>query len=383
MDFSIRSSFRIVCRLLALAIAFFLLLETSARVFLFGWAGLVPARVNSVHGLPQTGYTQPSALPGVPFEFKPNLDGYFKLVPFRTNSRGFRDREYDVAKPPGTFRVAVVGSSFSLPAGVAIEDAFHSLLEVQLSEEKAPTRYEFINFSIGMLNANHMLALLEQRALAFSPDLILFCTTKLSERLLLSDKVDAPAPPGKLNERLSELENSLNRKKSYPALQSFFLRLVAERTRKEAEAPRFHVGLLERAFMGLMERVSAADAEAAPEASEVAASRRPVKGPRRATAKSGKEILQWLAWNGKQAGVPIVIIRLEFDQEISNASSVEVARMARALGLHHLDTRAGFRGTRARDFWIYELDPHPNAAAHEIFARAIAKFLRAEGLLPE
>jgi len=33
------------------------------------------------------------------------------------------------------------------------------------------------------------------------------------------------------------------------------------------------------------------------------------------------------------------------------------------------------------DFWIYELDPHPNRYAHAIFADGIEDFLRAHDLL--
>jgi len=46
------------------------------------------------------------------------------------------------------------------------------------------------------------------------------------------------------------------------------------------------------------------------------------------------------------------------------------------------DTRDAFRGSRPSDYWIHELDPHPNASAHAIFAREIDAFLRAEGLIP-
>ena len=75
--------------LLAVVAGLFLLLEGSARVYLFGLAGLSPERVNSIRALPESGYTQPSPEPRLGFELKPNLDGYFKLVPFRTNSRLF------------------------------------------------------------------------------------------------------------------------------------------------------------------------------------------------------------------------------------------------------------------------------------------------------
>ena len=48
---------------------------------------------------------------------------------WRTNSMGMRDREYSQRKPPGTFRVALVGDSIGAGWGVNAEDRFESILE--------------------------------------------------------------------------------------------------------------------------------------------------------------------------------------------------------------------------------------------------------------
>ena len=53
-----------------------------------------------------------------------------------------------------------------------------------------------------------------------------------------------------------------------------------------------------------------------------------------------------------------------------------------SLSRSRIVTREAFAGTRPRDFWIYELDPHPNWRAHEIFAKVIGDFLRTSELLP-
>jgi hypothetical protein len=58
-----------------------------------------------------------------------------------------------------------------------------------------------------------------------------------------------------------------------------------------------------------------------------------------------------------------------------------VALAIRQAGLHFLDTRRAFKGTSPREFWIYEIDPHPDARAHAIFADVLAAFLRGKGLL--
>jgi hypothetical protein len=48
---------------------------------------------------------------------------------WRTNAQGMRDREYSLKKPPGTFRVALVGDSIGAGWGVNAEDRFESILE--------------------------------------------------------------------------------------------------------------------------------------------------------------------------------------------------------------------------------------------------------------
>ena len=85
----------------ALALALFALLEITARVWLFGLAGLDPRRVDSVHSIGRSGFLKPSTTPGLSYELRPNLDGWLKLARLRTNSKGLRDREIPLAKPEG------------------------------------------------------------------------------------------------------------------------------------------------------------------------------------------------------------------------------------------------------------------------------------------
>jgi lysophospholipase L1-like esterase len=50
-------------------------------------------------------------------------------VEWRTNAQGMRDRPYAIAKPAGTFRIAMVGDSIVAGWGVPVDDRFESLLE--------------------------------------------------------------------------------------------------------------------------------------------------------------------------------------------------------------------------------------------------------------
>jgi hypothetical protein len=327
----------------------------------------VPHRIDSLRLIYDGEYVQRSLHPAIAFELRPGLDTYYKLVPLRTNSQGLRDAEYAVQKPEGTFRVAVLGSSFTLPVGVELDSAFHTLLEERLNGEVSGVSYEFINFSCGAYNPSQVVATLEHKALDYDPDLILFATTRLGAPLLLEPATLAipefvPSP------------------RTYPFFRSFLMTIVDQRTgrgpRPGSEWDK-RTGVVEELLMavsdwnsGHKEPLRAAEPGPPPSSGHPAGKR----------GEGGTIVLQRLAEIRATTGIPIVVVRLGL-HDVRSAVDWRIEERSRALGIHYLDTRPAFEGRRASDFWIYELDPHPNEAAHEIFADRIADFLRSHRLL--
>ena len=374
MSRSARPIVRTSATLVAIGALLFVMLELTARAYLFGFAGLDPTLINSVHGLAQTGFLRPSPEPRLEFELRPEIDGYFQLARFRTNSQGLRDREYPLEKPDGTFRVAVLGSSFSLPTGVPIESAFHSVLEEQLTEEFAPHRFEFINFAVGMYNAEKILAMFELRALDYDPDLAIVTITKLQEKWIQSDSAG--------RRRKSEPEQEPTRfGKTYPILQSFFARLVRTRTGWGTKAHLFPVGVFERLFVRLVAQTQADSEDGGVRFRLPPPDPTTGRSPAEASRNDGS-VLDRLALLQRRTGIPIVLVRLEMSSAKKSRSEFRLERAARARGLHFFDTRHAFQGMDARKLWIHPLDPHPNPRGHAIFAREIGSFLRTSGLLP-
>ena len=332
MKVSARSIVNVLFGIALGALGSLLLLEVSSRIFVFGMAGLDSARVASVHTIWETGYLRASRDPMLRYELRPDVDGYFKLARFRTNSRGLADREYSVVKPPDTFRAAVIGASFTLPSGVEIEDAFHTILEERLTDESPSLAYEFINFAVGGYGPRSQLAMLRLRALEYDPDLVIFAATDLSTPHLRT-AWNAPYPwPRSLEPR-------------YTFFKSFFVELL-------------------RVRLGLKRVV-----------------------PEPPSAYRSEEgvptILEKLAEISRETGVPVVVVRLEIDPRAPTRTDEAAARAARAEGLHFVDTRSAFEGMDPRDFWIYALDRHPNAEAHAIFADVLGEFLRSSDLIDE
>jgi hypothetical protein len=71
-------------------------------------------------------------------------------VGIQTNSRGFRDREREPAKPGGVVRIALLGDSFVEALQVPLEKTAGQLLETRLNVAHGDSkpRYEVLNFGI-------------------------------------------------------------------------------------------------------------------------------------------------------------------------------------------------------------------------------------------
>ncbi len=103
-----------------------------------------------------------------------------------SNSLGFRDREHAIAKPPGVYRIVVLGDSIA--AGLHVErnqDIFPPILE-QLLQQRG-LRAEVINLAVSGYNTQQEVELLRERGLQYHPDLVLVAYTMSSREHLDGD----------------------------------------------------------------------------------------------------------------------------------------------------------------------------------------------------
>jgi hypothetical protein len=103
-----------------------------------------------------------------------------------SNSSGFRDREHTVAKPPGVYRIVVLGDSIA--AGLHVErneDVFPPILERLL--EQAGLRAEVINLAVSGYNTQQEVEMLRDKGLQYHPDLVLVAYTMSSREHLDGD----------------------------------------------------------------------------------------------------------------------------------------------------------------------------------------------------
>ena len=96
------------------------------------------------------------------------------LTQYRMNSSGYRSDVEFGAKPPGTFRIVLVGSSVGLGASTRREDTFAATLPVDLSR-RTGRAIELYNEAIpGIPGLPQSVALRFQEVLATKPDLVLW-----------------------------------------------------------------------------------------------------------------------------------------------------------------------------------------------------------------
>jgi len=149
------------------------LCEVITRVYYFGPDAFSYTKVNSFIPIGVSGFLEGSDNSNVLYQLKPNIDAYFKLATFKTNSQGCRDKEYSMAKPDKTIRGIVLGDSYTMGSGVEIENVYHSVVEQSLNEQSDGFQYELINFGVGGYNLLNYKGLMEERVAKYDPDFIL------------------------------------------------------------------------------------------------------------------------------------------------------------------------------------------------------------------
>ena len=92
----------------------------------------------------------------------------------KINRYGFRDHEWEVEKPAGHFRVAVLGDSYVAAMQVPAERRFTSVLEAELGHcgALAGRRPEVLDFGVGGWGTGQELLCLRDRVWQFDPDFI-------------------------------------------------------------------------------------------------------------------------------------------------------------------------------------------------------------------
>ncbi len=109
------------------------------------------------------------------FAHAPNSQAFLMGVDVKINSHGLRDYEYPLTKPPGTYRIMMLGDSTTFGWGVRLEDTAAKILERKLNEARSAgyKRFEVINAGVGNYDTVQEVTYYETQGRAFRPDLVI------------------------------------------------------------------------------------------------------------------------------------------------------------------------------------------------------------------
>jgi len=155
--------------------------EKTEEEYLFAVSllnGDAPTRINWSEPAPAPLYYQPK------INFSAAFDGSIVQIPSTTvawNSMRIRDYEYTLEKPAGTYRIIILGGSFTFGWGVELDETFSKVLETRLNEKYGTKKhgtmqrqdYQVINFGIPGYTAVQEAGLFSGKAAQMSPDLVI------------------------------------------------------------------------------------------------------------------------------------------------------------------------------------------------------------------
>src|SRR5262245_13114982 len=113
---------------------------------------------------------QLAADPLVGHEHAPNRQARLMGVDFRTNSQGLRDREFSFDRVPGKLRIVMIGDSLTVGWGVPFEQTFAKRIERMYAD--AGIDAEVINLGVGNYNTVQEVQAFLTKGYRYRPDVV-------------------------------------------------------------------------------------------------------------------------------------------------------------------------------------------------------------------
>ena len=112
--------------------------------------------------------------PKLSFAHEPNTHAFLMGQDVKINSQGLRDNEYSLAKPPGVYRILMLGDSTTFGWGVPMNETTAKILERELNAVHVPgyERFEVINAGVGNYDTVQEVTYYQTRGRDFHPDLV-------------------------------------------------------------------------------------------------------------------------------------------------------------------------------------------------------------------
>jgi lysophospholipase L1-like esterase len=274
---------------------------------------------------------------------RPNARGLVAGALFETNSSGFRGRERSFVKPPDVFRIVVIGDSWTMGWGVTLEETYAARLERALPSQLSDRAYEVLNMGVSGFNAYYALSRFEWLGFAFDPDLLIYGFTVN----------DIEGPDYRESRDMKVFEVDRFQRSPFRLWAILGPRWASLRDRFWPERGSYLYELDDNYFRN-------------PKAWQLLA-----------------ESIERMGVSLQKRSMCGVLLIHTHPHELGvfhpyHRYYDRVAKLAEHVGLFVVPSFAEFRGHRAQNLWVGPGDDHPNAAGHELLARALLHGL--EGL---
>ena len=279
--------------------------------------------------------------------------GHARTELVTVNELGCRGRAVPCEKPAGSLRIVVLGDSQTFGAGVPESGTWPAVLERSLAEARPSPPLDVLNCAVAGYDAEQSAAALEERWLAFDPDLV----------LLGYFVNDPPIPP-----RRAECADSASRR---------LLNLVTPGKQGFLASLRSHSALFDLVSAGLYRRLRVREWATGADYLH----REGTESWQRTEAAILRERLLCGA-RGASFGVVLLPLLVAWeDGLISTGPYARVRAFCEAQGIPVVDLEPLFAGRDLEALLVHEKDFHSGAEAHRMQGEAVAAWVLDEGLL--
>ncbi|MCB2108318.1 MAG: SGNH/GDSL hydrolase family protein [Rhodobacteraceae bacterium] len=269
---------------------------------------------------------QVAADPAIGHENKPNARAHLMNTDVAINSTGDRNGEVSTPKPPGTFRIAMLGDSLTFGWGVEQADTFTEIVERDLYA-KGYANVETVNLGVGNYNTSMEVTAFLKRVDRLQPDFVVL-------NYFINDAEPTP--------RYSPLPWYARTFYAYPIVGGAW-------------------DALKRAVLG------------SPDWKDYYAA---LYKPGAAGWQQTQAAIKRLADQCRARGIPLVMVNLPELRELAPYPFTEVNRMVEAAaqdaGVAYIDMLPVLANEQPSTLWVTVPDPHPNAKAHALIGHALA-----------